>query len=81
MTIIANDNVGINTFNPDETFRVNGTLKANYYIAYNGKYGLTKNHRIKDSNGDNCVLSFTNGLLTYSNCFLTGFSGGISNVR
>jgi hypothetical protein len=80
-TYYFDDKVGINTPNPDATLRVNGTLKANYYIAYNGKYGITNNYKVKDSGGGNCVLSFTNGLLTYSNCSLTEFSGGSNSTR
>lgn len=74
-TYYFDDKVGINTQNPDATLRVNGTLKANYYIAYNGKYGITNSYNVKSPNGGNCTMSFTNGLLTSSSC-PTVFSQG-----
>ncbi len=62
------NNVGIKTTNPEATLHVNGTLRANYYIAYNGQYGLTQAYSLKANNGQNCVMNFTNGLLTNSTC-------------
>jgi len=60
--------VGINTTNPDATLRVNGSVKANYFIAYNGQYGVTKTVKVKGNNNQNCNLNFTNGLLTSTSC-------------
>lgn len=70
--------VGINTTNPDANLRVNGTLKANYYIAYDGQYGLTKTVMVKGSNNQNCNLNFTNGLLTSTNCPTNGNNNSAS---
>jgi hypothetical protein len=62
------NNVGIGIANPTVKLQVNGALKANYYIAYNGKYGITNSYAVKAANGGNCIMDFTNGLLTSTDC-------------
>jgi len=64
----ASDKVGINTTNPDATLRVNGSIKANSYYAANGNVGLSNTYNLKASNGQNCAMTFSNGLLTASTC-------------
>lgn len=60
--------VGINTANPDTTLHVNGSLKANSYYAANGSVGISNVYHLKANTGQNCTMTFSNGLLTASTC-------------
>lgn len=60
--------VGIGTTNPDADLTVNGAVKANDFVTDNGKFGISEYYKIPMENGENCVMAFTSGLLTYSNC-------------
>jgi len=65
---LFDNNVGIGTVNPGYKLEVNGAIKANGYYSANGKIGLSNTYNLKASNGQNCTMTFSNGLMTASNC-------------
>lgn len=67
--------VGIKTNNPQATLDVNGSVNATDYYG-DGNRGLTASYTVKNNSGQNCILSFTDGLLTASTC-----SGSLAPVK
>ncbi|MDX9697822.1 MAG: hypothetical protein RBT49_18665 [Bacteroidales bacterium] len=62
---INHDSVPQANLHVNGSMMVNGIAKLNGSITTNDKLGLTKNYAIT---GSDCVMSFTNGLLTASTC-------------
>jgi len=61
-------NVGIGTTAPSSKLEVNGAIKASSYLAGNGQAGLSASFALKSASGSDCVMNFSNGLLTSSTC-------------
>lgn len=59
--------IGIKKF-PSVALDVNGTIKGTDYRSGDGSRGLTRNVTVKGSDGNNCILTFKDGLLTAETC-------------
>jgi len=61
-------NVGIKKINPGYELDVNGAIKGSDYYSGDGSQGLTCTVTVKGSDGNDCALTFKNGLLTNETC-------------
>lgn len=61
-------NVGIGTSTPGKKLDVNGAIKGVDYYSGDGSQGLTRGVVVKGSDGNNCTLTFKDGLLTAETC-------------
>ncbi|MCK5122647.1 MAG: hypothetical protein KAQ87_00645 [Candidatus Pacebacteria bacterium] len=68
MVVMSDGRVGIGETNPATKLDVNGTIKGVNYQSGDGSQGLTNNITVKGSDGNDCVLTFKDGLLTAETC-------------
>jgi hypothetical protein len=61
-------NVGIGTTGPNYKLEVNGTFQADDIYSGDGSQGLTQDIVVKGSDGNDCTLTFKDGLLTAETC-------------
>lgn len=64
---IRGNNVGVGTASPAYPLDVNGTANASAYRV-GGTTGMSVTKTIKGSDGNNCTMTFTSGLLTSTTC-------------
>ncbi len=60
--------VGIGTTSPAYDLDINGSLRAQNYYSADGTAGISVTVTVKGSDGNDCNLTYKNGLLTASTC-------------
>jgi len=65
---VALGKVGIGTLNPSEKLEVDGDVKAQGFMSADGTIGATSGITVKGSDGNDCVISFKNGLFVSTTC-------------
>jgi len=68
MVMMPSGRIGVGVYDPAVELDVDGTVRAVDYYSGDGSQGLTNTVTVKGSDGNNCVLTFKDGLLTAETC-------------